>query len=243
MLLRVNDISKSYKSRFGRTIREVLRETSLVLEKGEKIAVAGPSGSGKTTLLNLIGALDFPDQGEIIFNGKPLSGMTAKQLAGFRNREIGFIFQSHHLLPQLTLWENILVPVLPGNEPRKLVYRRAAELLKETGLWEIRHQKPGELSGGECQRTAVVRALINRPSLVLADEPTGSLDSENANMLIDLLVRLGTKEESAMVVVTHSMEIASGMDKIYNLGSGKLKRAVPGQGRKEQGAPEQDKDA
>jgi lipoprotein-releasing system ATP-binding protein len=243
MLLKVADISKSYRSRFGRIIREILRGTSLLVEKGEKIAVAGPSGSGKTTLLNLIGALDFPDRGEILFNDVPLSVMTARQLAELRNREIGFIFQSHHLLPQLTLWENILVPVLPGNEPRNLVYRRAAELLEETGLWEIRHQRPGELSGGECQRTAVVRALINRPSLVLADEPTGSLDSENAGVLIDLLVRLSKMEQSALVVVTHSMAVASAMDKIYTLGSGQLKRADPGHGRPEQGAPASDKNA
>ena len=222
MLLKLTDVSKSYKSLYGRIIRDVLRGADFAVEKGEKIAVAGPSGSGKTTLLNLAGALDFPDKGEIYFNGEPLSGMDASQLAAFRNRKIGFIFQFHHLLPQLTLWENILIPALPGNEGDTEVHRRARELLTETGLWDIRHQKPGELSGGECQRTAVVRALINDPSLILADEPTGSLDNENASMLIDLLIRLNGKEESGMVVVTHSMEIASRMDKIYKIRDGKL---------------------
>ncbi len=222
MLLQVTDISKSYKSHFGRVIRDVLINTDLSVESGEKIAIAGPSGSGKTTLLNLAGTLDFPDKGEIYFRDKPLSAMDAMQVAAFRNQEIGFIFQFHHLFPQLTLWENILIPALPEKEETPGIYDRAEELLKETGLWNIRHQKPGELSGGECQRTAVVRALINSPSLILADEPTGSLDHENASMLIDILVRMNKKENTAMIVVTHSMDIAGRMDKVYHLKDGKL---------------------
>ncbi len=222
MLLEVKDISKSYKSRYGKTLREVLNGTSLSLRRGEKIAIAGPSGSGKTTLLNLAGTLDFPDKGEIFFNEKPLSAMDTADLASFRNREIGFVFQFHHLLPQLTLWENVLIPALPVNSGRKEIYNRAEELLRETGLWDIRHQKPGELSGGECQRTAVVRALVNSPSLLLADEPTGSLDSENADLLTKMLIRLGEKESLGMIVVTHSLEIALRMDRIYNLKDGRL---------------------
>ncbi len=222
MLLEIRDIQKSFKSRYGKVVREVLRGTDLSVERGEKIAVAGPSGSGKTTLLNLAGTLDFPDKGEIYFKDNPLSGMDTLQLASFRNREIGFIFQFHHLLPQLTLWENILIPALPVKGRKAKLYDRAEELLTGTGLWELRHQKPDELSGGECQRTAVVRALINSPSLILADEPTGSLDSENASMLIDLLIKLNGKENSGMIVVTHSMEIASRMDKTYRLDDGKL---------------------
>jgi lipoprotein-releasing system ATP-binding protein len=221
MLLEVQNVSKSYKSRYGRTIRDVLKNTGLSVLNGEKIAIAGPSGSGKTTLLNLIGTLDSPDKGEIYFKGKPLSSMDTMQLAAFRNKEIGFIFQFHHLLPQLTLWENILIPALPQNNGNE-VYKRAEELLKETGLWEIRHQKPGEMSGGECQRAAVVRALINGPSLVLADEPTGSLDSDNAAMLASLLISLSKKENFSMLVVTHSNEIAGRMDKTYHLKDGKL---------------------
>jgi len=225
MLLEVKDVSKSYKSRYGKTLREVLCGTSLSVGQGEKIAIAGPSGSGKTTLLNLAGTLDFTDKGEIFFKERPLSGMNTKELAAFRNREIGFVFQFHHLLPQLTLWENVLIPALPVNGDKKEIYKRAEELLQETGLWDIRHQKPGELSGGECQRTAVVRALVNGPSLLLADEPTGSLDSENADMLAGLLIRLGEKENLGMIVVTHSMEIASRMDRIYNLKDGRLEEA------------------
>jgi lipoprotein-releasing system ATP-binding protein len=221
MLLEVRDITKSYKSLYGRVVREVLSGTDLSVEKGGKIAIAGPSGSGKTTLLNLIGALDSPDKGEIYFSGIPLSGMDAQQAATFRNKKIGFIFQFHHLLPQLTLWENILIPALPGNNGEP-VYDRAEYLLKTTGLWEIRYQRPGELSGGECQRTAVVRALINSPSIVLADEPTGSLDKITAATLVDLLITLNEKDDTAMIVVTHSMEIAERMDKIYHLTDGKL---------------------
>ncbi len=225
MLLEIKDVTKSYKSRYGKTLREVLRGASLSLRQGEKIAIAGPSGSGKTTLLNLAGTLDFPDKGEIIFKERPLSGMATAELAGFRNREVGFVFQFHHLLPQLTLWENVLIPTLPVSGDKKDIYKRAEELLRQTGLWDIRHQKPGELSGGECQRTAVVRALVNGPSLLLADEPTGSLDSENADMLTKLLIRMGEKENLGMIVVTHSMEIASQMDRIYNLKDGRLEEA------------------
>jgi lipoprotein-releasing system ATP-binding protein len=222
MLLEVRDIFKSYTSRYGRNIRDVLQGVTISVGKGEKVAIAGPSGSGKTTLLNLIGALDFPDRGKILFDGKSLSGMTESQIAVFRNRSIGFIFQFHHLLPQLTLWENIMIPVLPGKKDITGAGERGEMLLKETGLWDIRHQKPSELSGGECQRTAVARALINNPSLILADEPTGSLDSENASVLADLLLRLNEKLECGLIVVTHSPEIASRMDKTYNLLNGVL---------------------
>ncbi len=222
MLLEARNISKSYKSRYGRTIREVLNGLSLAVGEGKRIAITGPSGSGKTTLLNLAGTLDFPDKGEILFRGYSLSGMNTAELAAFRNREIGFVFQSHHLLPQLTLWENVLIPALPLNGNMKEVYKRAEELLRETGLWDIRHQKPGELSGGECQRTAVVRALINKPSLLLADEPTGSLDNRNASILTELLTSLSARENIAMVVVTHAPGVASGMDKIYKLKEGRL---------------------
>ncbi len=222
MLLEIKNVCKSYKSLYGRTIREVLRNTSLSVREGEKVAITGPSGSGKTTLLNLAGTLDFPDQGEILYRGNTLSGMDMAGLASFRNRETGFVFQSHHLLPQLTLWENVLIPSLAARGDRKSVYDRAEGLLRETGLWDIRHQKPGELSGGECQRTAVVRALINRPSLVLADEPTGSLDGKNASMLISLLTRLSDRERTAMIVVTHSADVAAWMDTVYKLQDGCL---------------------
>ncbi len=222
MLLEIKDVSKSYKSRYGRTIREVLTGASLAVGDGERIAITGPSGSGKTTLLNLAGTLDFPDKGEILFRGNSLSGIDTAGLAAFRNREVGFVFQFHHLLPQLTLWENVLIPALPLNGNMKEVYKRAEELLRETGLWDIRHQKPGELSGGECQRTAVVRALINQPSLLLADEPTGSLDDRNATMLTKLLTTLSARENTAMVVVTHAGGVAAEMDKIYSLKEGRL---------------------
>jgi lipoprotein-releasing system ATP-binding protein len=222
MLLEVRDIHKSYTGLYGRNIRDVLCGAALSVSRGEKVAITGPSGSGKTTLLNLVGALDIPDKGEIIFEGRPVSGMTGRQVALYRNLNIGFVFQFHHLLPQLTLWENIMIPVLPGNVDKKEAAARAKTLLEETGLWEIRNQKPSELSGGECQRTAVVRALVNNPSLILADEPTGSLDTANASALVDMLVKLSETHNSGLILVTHSRDIASRMDRIYSLQNGKL---------------------
>jgi lipoprotein-releasing system ATP-binding protein len=222
MLLEVRDIHKSYTGLHGRNIRDVLCGAALSVERGEKVAITGPSGSGKTTLLNLIGALDLPDKGEIIFEGRPVSDMTQGQVAVYRNLSIGFVFQFHHLLPQLTLWENVMIPVLPGNVDKNEAAARGKTLLEEAGLWEIRNQKPSELSGGECQRTAVVRALINNPSLILADEPTGSLDTANASTLVDMLVKLSEMHNSGLILVTHSREIASRMDRVHSLLNGKL---------------------
>jgi lipoprotein-releasing system ATP-binding protein len=225
MLLKLRNISKSYRNSYGRVLREVLNFADLSVDQGERIAITGPSGSGKTTLLNIAGTLDHPDEGEVYFRGEPVSGLHAGELAAIRNRDIGFIFQFHHLLPQLTLWENVMVPSIPLKSRKEEVSLRAEELLRETGLWEIRNQKPGELSGGECQRTAVVRALINNPLLVLADEPTGSLDSRNASKLTDMILRLTARNNSAVIIVTHSMEIAGQMDRICRLAEGKV---VPG---------------
>ena len=223
MILQLKNISKGYGDPAKSNFRKVLDELNLEVDTNQKIAIAGPSGSGKTTLLNLIGTLDQPDSGEIFFNGKKITGYSLEELAHFRNRELGFVFQMHHLLPQCTLWENILLPVLPikkvvGKEEKAW----AEHLLRKVGIWEQRFQKPSELSGGECQRTAVVRALINKPQLILADEPTGALDEQNANNLADLLNHLSGEEGVSLVVVTHSSELASQMDKVYHLKNGKL---------------------
>ena len=178
----------------------------------------GPSGSGKTTLLNLIGTLDRPDSGKMIFDNQDLSAMNDSQLAQFRNRKIGFVFQMHHLLPQLSLWENVLLPTLTDPALQgKETEDRAKRLIERVGLSGVVSQKPSELSGGECQRTAVVRALINRPALLLADEPTGALDQKSSVNLTDLLIELNKEEGVALVVVTHSMEVARKMDRIYTL--------------------------
>jgi ABC-type lipoprotein export system ATPase subunit len=195
------------------------------LNQGETLAILGPSGSGKSTLLNIIGALDKPDTGEIIFNGNMLNDYSEKQLSSFRNQEIGFIFQSHHLLPQCTVLENVLIPILPSKDSafKRECHQKALELVKEVDLWDERDKLPGTLSGGECQRVAVIRSLINNPTLLLADEPTGSLDRNNALAITSLLLKLNKEFNTSLIVVTHSNEIGSKMDKTFNLEDGQLK--------------------
>jgi len=218
MLLKLENISKSYSKE-----RTILDQLSMEINAGERVAIVGPSGSGKTTLLNLIGALDRPDEGKLIFDSQDLSAMNDNQLAQFRNRKIGFVFQMHHLLPQLSLMENVLLPTLTDSALQGMETEdRAKRLIERVGLSGVVGQKPSELSGGECQRTAVVRALINRPALLLADEPTGALDQKSSGNLTDLLIELNKEEGVALLVVTHSMEVARKMDRIYRLENGKL---------------------
>lgn len=223
MLLQLKNISKGYGEQGSHSFRSVLKGLNLEIEKGEKISIVGPSGSGKTTLLNLLGTLDLPDEGKILFNGNDLTSYTKNELATFRNKHLGFIFQLHHLMPQLTLWENVLLPLLPqGNKISTQQMEWAEYLIQKVGIWEQRNQKPSEMSGGECQRTAVVRALINKPELILADEPTGALDEENAKSLSELLIQLSNEENVTLITVTHSADLAQQMDKRYLLKGGKL---------------------
>ena len=223
MILQLKNIFKGYGDPQKSNFRNVLDGINLDVSENQKIAIAGPSGSGKTTLLNLIGTLDQPDSGEIIFNGSNITEYSQEQLAHFRNRQLGFVFQLHHLLPQCTLWENVLLPVLPiKNVVGKSEKDWAEHLLRKVGIWEQRNQKPSELSGGECQRTAVVRALINKPQLILADEPTGALDEQNAGNLAELLNHISGEEGISLIVVTHSAELASQMDCVYFLKNGHL---------------------
>ncbi len=223
MLLQLQNITKGYGQPGTHSYRTVLKELNLELKRGEKVAIVGPSGSGKTTLLNLIGALDLPESGKIHFEGADITGYSKTGLATFRNKKLGFIFQLHHLLPQLTLWENVLLPLLPqGSKISKVQKEWAEHLIRKVGIWEQRNQKPSEMSGGECQRTAVVRALINKPKLILADEPTGALDEENAAALSELLIQLSYEENVTLVTVTHSSELAEKMDKKYILKNGML---------------------
>ncbi len=223
MQLQLQNISKGYGEIGTHSFRPVLNGLNLEIEKGEKISIVGPSGSGKTTMLNLLGTLDLPDSGKILFNGNDLTSYSKIELADFRNKNLGFIFQLHHLLPQLTLWENVLLPFLPqGNKISKEQKEWAEYLIQKVGIWEQRNQKPAEMSGGECQRTAVVRALINKPELILADEPTGALDEENANALSALLIQLSDEENVTLITVTHSSELAGKMDKRYLLKGGRL---------------------
>lgn len=223
MLLQLQNITKGYGEPGTHSYRPVLKELGLEVGKGEKIAIVGPSGSGKTTLLNLIGALDQPEDGEILFNSKNITGYSKTELASFRNKHLGFIFQLHHLMPQLTLMENVLLPLLPQGKNITKEHKEWAEhLIQKVGIWEQREQKPSQLSGGECQRTAVVRALINKPELLLADEPTGALDEENADALTELLVNLSDEEGVTLITVTHAAVLADRMDKKYTLKNGKL---------------------
>ncbi len=223
MLLQLQNVTKGYGHPGTHSYRPVLNDLNFEVEKGQKIAIVGPSGTGKTTLLNLAGTLDQPEHGKITFNGKDITNYSKAELATFRNKHLGFIFQSHHLMPQLTLKENILLPLLPqGRKITKTENEWADYLIRKVGIWEQREQKPAQLSGGECQRTAVVRALINKPQLLLADEPTGALDEENAQALTDLLLKLSNEEGVTLITVTHAAALADSMDKKYILRNGKL---------------------
>jgi len=202
----------------------VLADVSLSIAAGESVAVLGPSGSGKSTLLNLIGALDRPTSGRVLLEGTDLGALDDDALARVRNEKLGFVFQAHHLLPQCTALENVLVPTLvhPDASLRAGAEGRARELLARVGLGARADHRPAQLSGGECQRVAVVRALINRPRLLLADEPTGSLDAASAAELADLLCGLNADEGVTLVTVTHSRELAARMGRALELAGGKL---------------------
>lgn len=224
IILRLEEVSKSYIISRKIPPIEVLKGVNLEVKSGESVAIIGPSGSGKSTLLNIIGALDKPDTGRVIFDGQDLSSLTNIELAKFRNEKIGFVFQFHHLLPQCTALENVLMPALAlnNNKPGEETIERAKKLLSRVGLGERFNHRPFELSGGERQRVAVVRALINRPELLLADEPTGALDRVSANALADLLVELNREENVALIVVTHWLELARRMNRVLVLRDGKL---------------------
>ncbi len=224
MLLQLLSISKAYGKAFPENGKPVLHDLSMELNSGETMAILGPSGSGKSTLLNIIGALDKPDTGEVLFNNEKIHTYSEHQLASFRNREIGFIFQSHHLLPQCTVLENILIPTLTFMDKtyKRECQIRAMQLIEEVGLMSHKDKFPGTLSGGECQRVAVIRALINKPKLLLADEPTGSLDRENAQAIAALLLKLNEEFKASLIVVTHSEAIGRQMDNTFRLVDGQL---------------------
>jgi lipoprotein-releasing system ATP-binding protein len=189
------------------------------------MAVVGPSGSGKSTLLNIMGTLDRPSAGRVLLEGRDLAGLPEQDLSAVRNRSIGFVFQDHHLLPQCTVLENVLIPVLAQRARAGDAAERACSLLDRVGLGGRLDHRPGQLSGGECQRVAVVRALINQPRLLLADEPTGSLDGANAEAMTDLLAELNEEEGIALVVVTHAERLAERMRPVYRLCDGQLEEA------------------
>jgi len=222
-LLEVQDVTKRYA---GQTAEPpVLSNVSLTLDRGESLAVVGPSGCGKTTLLNIIGTLDRPTAGAVRLEGRDLTALDEGALAEVRNRQIGFVFQMHHLLPQCTVFENVLVPTLAARNEvlRDGAPERARRLLERVGLGARLHHRPGQLSGGERQRVAVVRALINEPQLLLADEPTGALDRASAENLAQLLAELNRELHLTLVVVTHSPDLARRMQRVVELRDGALR--------------------
>jgi len=223
-------VSKWYESgsEGAAPARRILDGLDLVVNAGERFAIVGPSGCGKSTLLNILGTLDAPSEGKVIIDGIDTSGLSENEIARIRSEKIGFIFQMHHLLPQCTALENVLVPTLAlANRPDPAAATaRAKMLFDRVGLAAKLNSQPGQLSGGERQRVAVVRSLINSPRLLLADEPTGALDEDNAKRLMDLLVELNDSEGLALIVVTHDRMIAEAVGSIRTLHRGKLEGGV-----------------
>lgn len=223
MLLKLDSVSKVYQ---GDVPVTVFRDLDFELDSGEIAAILGPSGSGKSSLLNIVGALTPAYRGKVMFDDRDLASLDDKTLAFYRNQEVGFVFQQHLLLPQLTLIENVLLPTLAFYQEANMteLQARARQLLTRVGLADRFDHRPGQLSGGECQRAAVVRALINKPKLLLADEPTGSLDQNTADDLAHLLLQLNQEEEVALLVVTHSTALADKIPVQYTLANGELSR-------------------
>ncbi|MFM1748104.1 MAG: transporter [Verrucomicrobiota bacterium] len=221
-MIEASRVSKSYESPAGTV--SVLRDLDLRVGPGESAAIVGPSGSGKTTLLNLLGALDRPSSGSIRIGGEELGDLDAAAAARFRNRTIGFVFQLHYLLPQCTVLENVLVPRLAGGwtEPEADTRARAESLLAQVGLQDRLGHRPFQLSGGEQLRVAIARALINQPKLILADEPTGSLDPATGERIADLFLRTQESARVALVVVTHNPGLARRLHRTYRLADGRL---------------------
>lgn len=213
----------SRRFREGDSVLEVLCGADLVVQPAERVAITGTSGSGKTTLLQIMGGLDDPDDGEVFVGGQPMRGGNELSKGELRNRYIGFVYQFHHLLPEFTAAENVAMPLLIRRENKAAALEKAAELLTRVGLGERLTHKPGELSGGERQRAAVARALITRPQLVLADEPTGNLDAGNGEHVLNLMLELNQEFHTSLVIVTHDQSVAARMDRILVLENGRLR--------------------
>lgn len=217
-LLKISNIRKSYWN--DDTEIPVLKGVSFNIDEGEIVTVMGPSGAGKSTLLNLIGTLDNPDSGKILFRGQDPFSVSEKEVAKFRNTQIGFVFQFHHLLPEFTALENVMIPSIIYRNRQEEAEELASDILRRVGLSERIRHRPSALSGGERQRVAVARALINNPAVVLADEPTGNLDMQNGEMLIDLIMELNETYRSTFIIATHNLSIAKKFDRILQLKEG-----------------------
>ncbi|MBQ6999833.1 MAG: ABC transporter ATP-binding protein [Oscillospiraceae bacterium] len=219
-LLKLTDICKDYQQ--GKEPVRVLKNVNLTVEEGEYLAIMGPSGSGKTTLMNIIGCLDVPTSGSYELDGRNLKDLSDDDLADIRNRQLGFVFQSFHLLPKMTALDNVALPLLYADVPLKERRERAAEALKSVGLEERMEFLPNQLSGGQCQRVAIARAMVTKPKLLLADEPTGALDTKSGNQIMEIFRRL-SEEGMTILMITHEPAIAECADKTYRILDGELK--------------------
>jgi ABC-type lipoprotein export system ATPase subunit len=206
----------------GKRNLEVLAGIDLAVARGEFIALRGASGAGKSTLLHLLGGLDLPNSGEILFDGKNLAALSPGALAQWRNRSVGFVFQAYHLLPELTALENVMLPARMGRLPASVTATRAAEVLARVGLAQRMEHRPWELSGGEQQRVAIARALINSPDLILADEPTGNLDSRSGDEIIHLLQELRAERQATLIIATHDAGVAARAPRVLELADGRI---------------------
>jgi lipoprotein-releasing system ATP-binding protein len=220
-LLKTKDLHKSYD--MGKTSLHVLKGIDVEVNYGEIVAIIGPSGVGKSTLLHIIGALDRPTSGYVEIDGQDVFSLNEEKLAEFRNKKAGFVFQFHHLLPELSALENVIMPSLIAGEKKQELLKNGMKMLEEVGLVDRAKHRPGELSGGEQQRIAVARALINNPQLILADEPSGNLDLNSSKMLHELMWTLSRKYQRTLVIVTHNVDLAQKADRIIELYDGRIK--------------------
>ena len=216
----MTDICKDYQQ--GKEPVRVLKNINMTVHKGDYLAIMGPSGSGKTTLMNLIGCLDVPTSGTYVLEGQNLRNLNDDQLADIRNRHIGFVFQSFHLMPKLDAVENVALPLLYAGVPLQERRQRAEEALKAVGLEERLHFYPNQLSGGQCQRVAIARAMVGKPTMLLADEPTGALDTKSGNQIMDIFRQLSS-EGMTIIMITHEQSVAECADKIYYILDGELR--------------------
>lgn len=218
-ILQINEVTKVYE---GKVTHRALNQLSFEVEKGEFLAIMGPSGSGKTTLLNMISTIDSPTSGEIVFDSLKPQNLNRTELAYFRRRQLGFIFQDFNLLPMLTVEENIVLPLTLDNQPLHIMEERLAQLTDKLGIESILQKRPNEISGGQAQRTAIARALIHEPSIILADEPTGNLDSNSSREVLELLSKINKERRATIVMVTHDPIAASYCDRVLFIKDGEF---------------------
>ena len=232
MIVQLEHVYKNYSR--GKNSVPVLKDISMQVDKGDYLAIMGPSGSGKTTLMNLIGCLDVPSEGKYMLDGRDIGAMSDNELADVRNKYIGFVFQSFHLLPKMTALDNVALPLLYAGVPQKERRARAAEALKSVGLGERMNFLPNQLSGGQCQRVAIARAIVTEPALLLADEPTGALDTASGNQIMDIFRSLSDKGMT-IIMITHEPSVAARADKTWHILDGCLVDSRGEEAQHEQG--------